>query len=146
MNSKGEPVKTNELVHVRQQAEKAVADMQEGELKLKAFEIFLSHLLGTQPMDPGVAQSSRPSEDQRVPKKVSRAVSSKTGRILVLKNEEYFRELRKISEVREELASRGWHYPLSALSGPLQELVQRRELRRQKMQHGKKRVWKYSNP
>ncbi len=122
--------------------------MQEGELKLKAFEIVLTHLLNSQPPDIGREGGllTAPREEQRVSRKASRSASSKTGRILALKDEEYFRELRTISEVREELASRAWHYPLSALSGPLQELVQRRELRRQKMQHGKKRVWKYSNP
>jgi hypothetical protein len=140
-------VKTKELIHVRQEAEKAVADMEDGELKPKAFEIVLSHLLhGTVSGETTSNLQSTSHKDDRPTKKVSRSTNSKTGRILVLKDENYFRELRAISEVKDELASRGWHYPLSALSGPLQELVQRRELRRQKMQHGKKRVWKYSNP
>lgn len=142
-------MKTKKLIQLRQEAQNAVFDMEEGELKIKAFEILLTHLLNSEePLDSakegGLVATTR--EDQKLSKKASNSVTSKTGRILMLKNEDYFRELRTISEVREELASRGWHYPLSALSGPLQELVQRRELRRQKMQHGKKRVWKYSNP
>ena len=33
------------LIELRKQAEKAVEDMQDGEFKLKAFEVILNHLL-----------------------------------------------------------------------------------------------------
>jgi hypothetical protein len=137
-----------ELTKIRREAESAVADMADGELKVKAFEVFLNHLL--RPKDnaqnaqtPSSHSASRQSKKQPTKRVVA---ASKTERILSLKSEDYFSDLRTIGEVRSELASRGWHYPLTALSGPLQELVQRRELRRQKMPEGKKKLWKYSNP
>jgi len=135
----------NKLIELRRQAEGAVFDMAEGDLKVKAFEVVLNHLLSKT----GEASKAQPVKNDEVsePKASKRVnVTGKTQRIVALKNEDYFRELRTIGQVREELAARGWHYPLTALSGPLQELVQRRELRRQKLSEGKKKVWKYSNP
>lgn len=133
------------LIKLRRQAERAVADMADGDLKTKAFEVFLSHLL----TDAG----GTPPPTATLGKSVRATTSSKRGpiggstaeRILSLKSEGYFRELRTIGQVREELANRGWHYPTTALSGPLQELVQRRELRRQKLSDGNKKAWRYSN-
>jgi hypothetical protein len=68
------------------------------------------------------------------------------GRILVLKDEEFFKSQRSIAEIREELQAHGWHYPATTLSGELIKLVQRRRLRRQKVKEGNKTIWKYSNP
>jgi hypothetical protein len=127
-----------ELINIRREAEKAVSEMPQGELKIKAFEVMLKHLL--------TIKGGIVSENSKAPPRRAKVVGSRIERILTLKNEDYFREQRTIGEVREELAARGWHYPLTALSGPLQGLVQRRELRRQKMTQGKKKVWKYSNP
>lgn len=67
------------------------------------------------------------------------------GRILVLRREGFFATQHTLSEVRSELASHGWHYPLTTLSGRLQALVQQRLLRREKVREGRKKVWKYSN-
>lgn len=133
------------LVELRQAAERAVADMAEGDLKAKAFEVILSHLLNTEDKVPNDSRPNRPlrtaSKGQR-----ARTGNTTTERILALKAEDFFATLRTIGEVRDELASRGWHYPVTGLSGPLQELVQRRELRRQKVVDGKKKIYKYSNP
>jgi hypothetical protein len=67
------------------------------------------------------------------------------GRILALKADGFFASQRTISEIRTELATRGWHYPLTTLSGRLQTLVQERHLRREKVKEGRKKVWRYSN-
>lgn len=137
------------LVEVRRQAEEAVRDMPDGELKLKAFEVILNSLL----------QGQLPTADEErttsaVPvhgwknRRGNRAgtPTSRVERILVVKSEGFFKALRSIGEVREHLAARGWHYPVTTLSGAMQELVQRRELRRQKMSEGKRKLWKYCNP
>lgn len=135
------------VIELRQTAEEAVSDMPEGALKVKAFEVILNNLLlsgekgALDKDDPGGrrrAKRQQPSKKEGVP-------ASRRGRILQLKDEDYFRDQRTISDVRQELATHGWHYPLTALSGVLQDLVQRRELRRQKAAEGKKRVWKYSD-
>ena len=132
------------LIGLRRRAERAVADMPDGELKVKAFEVMLNHLLTSNDQTPKDEVSIKKVDKE--PKASKHAAGSATERILALKHEEYFRELRTIGQVREELATRGWHYPVTTLSGPLQELVQHRELRRQKMPEGKRKVWKYSNP
>jgi hypothetical protein len=136
------------LVDVRREAEKAVSDMPEGELKVKAFEVILNSLISV-PMNPETGDNvirTTGTPSRKGPEKRQSKPTSTRDRILLLNEEDYFREQRSIAEIRQKLAVRGWHYPQTALSGPLQDLVQRRELRRQKLPDGKKRVWKYSNP
>jgi hypothetical protein len=137
------------LVEIRRQAEAAVSDMPDGELKLKAFQVILNSLLQGQERAPdtGLITSPIPLRERKQlqPNRASKPTST-VERILVFKSEGFFEKLRTIGEVREHLAVRGWHYPVTALSGPMQDLVQRRELRRQKMPEGKRRVWKYCNP
>jgi len=133
------------LIDLRKQAEKAVAEMPDGELKVKAFEVILSHLLG----ESGVSATSPTlGEVRSKPKggKQETPGSSASGRILVLKDEGFFKSQKAIAEVREELKAHGWHYPLTTLSGRLQALVQQRKLRRERAKQGKKKIWKYSNP
>jgi hypothetical protein len=67
------------------------------------------------------------------------------SRILALGADGFFTIQRTISDIRTELATRGWHYPLTTLSGRLQTLVQQRHLRREKVKEGRKKVWQYSN-
>ena len=71
--------------------------------------------------------------------------SSCSGRMLALRDDGFFAAQRSISDIRMELAKRGWHYPLTTLSGRLQALVQQRELRREKVKDGRKKAWRYSN-
>jgi hypothetical protein len=67
------------------------------------------------------------------------------SRILTIRGDGFFAAQRTISEIRSELATRGWHYPLTTLSGRLQTLVQQRHLRREKIKDGRKKIWRYSN-
>ena len=129
------------LVELRRQAEKAVADMSEGELKSKAFEVILGHLLS----GPTSATGPPPKEPKPARREATPARSI-AGRILVLQDEGFFKAQRTIGEVREELRAHGWHYPLTTLSGRLQALVQQRRLRRERASQGNKKLWKYSNP
>jgi hypothetical protein len=135
------------LLDLRRAAEKAVADMPEGELKVKAFEVILNNLLedrerGRQGREDNAPAGLRPGKDRK--KRRAAAPTSTPDRILQLRDENYFGDPRSISDVRNELGTHGWHYPLTTLSGVLQDLVQRRELRRQKVVKGKRRIWKYS--
>ncbi len=134
------------IIELRKQAEKAVADMQDGEFKLKAFEVILNHLLS-----PGKPEST--SDSPAVPKtgakrqrSVDKDAESAAGRILVLKDEGFMSSPKSISEIRAELQAHGWHYPVTTLSGELIKLVQKRKLRRQKGKIGKKNIWLYTNP
>lgn len=134
------------IIELRKQAEKAVVDMQDGEFKLKAFEVILNHLLS-----PGISEST--SDSPAVPqagvkrrRSVDIEAESTAGRILVLKDEGFMKSPKSISQIRAELQAHGWHYPVTTLSGELIKLVQKRKLRRQKGKVDKKNMWLYTNP
>lgn len=127
------------LIELRKEAEKAVAEMPDGELKVKAFEVILNHLITTQP-EPLKAPEKVMERGKATPKVA--AIKSTSGRILLLKDEGFFRSPKSIGEVSEELKAHGWHYPLSTVGARLLELTQKRSLRRQKIKKG----WKYTNP
>lgn len=140
--------KPKNLVALRKQAEQAVADMPDGPLKTSAFEVILNHLLSTGPQPPAAAPPAPvakkgAAKTGSVPQGEDRSV---VGRIMVLREEGFFQSLRTIGETKSELAAHGWLHPLTALSGAFLTLVQRRQLRRQRVTAAKRSVWKYSNP
>ncbi len=137
---------TNNLVKLRKQAEQAVHDMPEGALKVKAFETILTHLLSVADKTPGhVPRNDKP---QPTPKDASKSPpKSFADRVLSLKSEGFFAEQRSIAEIRQELKKSGWHYRVTSMSGPLQSLVQKKALRRERVDDDEGRKgWKYSNP
>jgi len=136
----------SELVAIRKQAENAVSDMPEGDIKVKAFETILTHLLSSptqgQP-EPRTKSKPQPAEKPRA----KESATSSSERILSLKQEGFFKTQKSIAEIRAELKKNGWHYPVTSLSGRLQALVQKRHLRRENVDDADGRKgWKYSNP
>lgn len=64
---------------------------------------------------------------------IAKAKSAKTtlpGLIDELMESKFFTKPKGIAEVRSRLADLGHHYPVTSLSGPLQEHVRKRKLRR----------------
>ena len=139
--SGGAEMADDPLVGARKRAERAVEGMSDGPLKIAAFQTILAKLL---------TESAPTEQVQRVPVKAPAGRSEQpgtlTGRILAIGSEGFFKTQRSLGEVRESLGSRGWHYPLTTLSGVMQALVRQRKLRRERMAVGNKQVWKYSNP
>jgi len=135
---------TDQLTELRKRAEEAVAEMPDGELKTKAFEVILQHLLSTRTVSP----QPQPSDKKAGKKELmsSEKPGTTKSRMLLLKDEGFFTRPRSLAEVKDELSAHGWIHPQTALSGPLQGLVRERHLRRVKDQAGKKKVWKYVNP
>src|SRR5262245_56277949 len=130
-----------QLRRFRQRAEAAVADMADGDLKIKAFEVILNHLLEEERVEKRAIEKTPSSDDEvELP-----PPTTLTGRILALKEENFFRQQRTIGDVKNELANHGWHYTLNNLSGKLQRLAQRREIRRVPGKDGKRSIWKYSD-
>ncbi len=128
------------IIEARIRAERAVEGMKDPSLKLKAFEQVFGKLLGMrESADSGAAFA--PHESSRSPRPAS--ASTLAGRLQALQGDGFFTSQRTLSEIREELGSRGWHYPLTTLSGVMQRLVRRRELRRERVKEGSKKVWKY---
>ena len=131
---------TLDLVAARKRAEAAVADMSDGALKEKAFEVILRSLLAT-----GSRQSTTAAADR--PEKVHSAhPSSLSERINLLAEEGFFSEPKSLSDIQMKLAEHGWHYPQTSLSTPLIRFVRQRRLRRLQLDVGNKRVWKYALP
>ena len=128
------------LVRARKRAEQAVASMAEGPLKTAAFQTILAKLLTDADSGDRIEHASAKAAPSK------RQPGTLTARILAIGSEGFFKVQRSLSDVREALGSRGWHYPLTTLSGAMQALVRRRELRRERVTSGSKQVWKYSNP
>jgi hypothetical protein len=146
---------TNSLMEARKKAELAVADMPDGALKLKAFELILNRLLSA-PEDVAPSRQDRAKGHRRAMKLSESNSTSGTqadtpplsapARVLELKRDGFFDEQRGIGEIRDELQTHGWRYDITALSGPLMKLVRARELRRAKVTDGNKTIYKYFNP
>ncbi len=137
------------VVNLRKQAENAVADMADSELKTKAFQVVFEYLLNDADGLANALDAPTPDSGTHAKSASDEAKSSPTScidRIRLLKAQGFFRAQIGLSDVRDELASKGWHYPITSLSGPLQVLVQRNELHRMKAKEGGKVVWKYSLP
>jgi hypothetical protein len=115
--------------------------MEDEALKIAAFQTILAKLLA----EP-YSREEVPGKHSKGNPAVGAEPDSLPGRILILKSDSYFEEQKTLADVREALGTRGWHYPLTTLSGAMQGLVRRRLLRRQRVSSGNKKVWKYSNP
>lgn len=139
------------LVEARRKAEAATEGMSDPDLRRTAFEVILKHLLeessagsgharvNTRP--PSRAAASLPTDrdhDELTPR-------SAVERILSLRDQGFFESGRGIGEIRDELQAHGWMYALTAISGPLMNLVRQRKLRRMMSGNGKKN-FKYFNP
>ncbi|MFZ0737908.1 MAG: hypothetical protein WBL70_17800 [Candidatus Acidiferrales bacterium] len=134
------------LILARKKAERSVADMADGELKTKAFEVILQKLLLSGPFH---SADPVPASLPPVPGDKARAAAktpiSLRDRLLAIRADGFFAKHRTLGEVRAELAARGWHYPLTSLSGAMQALVRSLELRREQVSAGLKKSWRYSN-
>ncbi len=130
------------------EAERAVADVKDPELRRIAFEKILEDQLGgagpplpverdtTKPRAPGTAQPAKA--------KVKIGPQSYVDELV---SDGFFKIPRTIGEVKAELSNRGHHIALTSLSGPLQKLCQRKRLRRQKIKDAgkKQQTFNYSN-
>lgn len=140
------------LAELRKKAERAVADMPDGDLKIKAFEVILEKLLGHPPRAGKSTDSHGRIREARSALKKTAAMGGASAaqtlpeRIVALREDRFFLEERTISAIRDELRAHGWVYPLTSLSGALQTLVRRGLLRRSLVSEGKKRGYKYVKP
>jgi len=130
------------------QAEQAVAGVKDPELRRAAFEKVLDDLLSDREPTPKAkaAKSSKPSAGA-TPAKSGKKKKGPTAYVEELVEEAFFKKPKTIAQVKAELENRGHHIPLTALSGPLQKLCQRKKLRRQKTKgpKGNKQTYTYSN-
>jgi hypothetical protein len=137
-----EVVKMDEhaLIRARKRAEGAIKDMREGPLKIAAFQTILSNLLAESAASAPIGHKATNPKPGR-----QRQPDTLSGRLLAIKSDGVFSDQRTLGEVREALGARGWHYPVTTLSGAMQALVRDRQLRRERVSVGGKKLWKYSN-
>lgn len=128
------------------EAEAAVAAVKDPSLKVAAFEKVLQHLLTASDKATHSPDKHSPLSQKNSSKKVS--PPDKAGpqaRIEEMIADGFFKKPRTLSDVKTELANRGFHIPRTSLSGPLQALCQKKMLRRQKGIAGDKDAFGYSN-
>lgn len=68
-----------------------------------------------------------------------RRTTGPTSLILELREEGFFKSKRKITDIQKKLEEHGYIYALTSLTGPLSNLLKKREIRRIKEPNG----WKY---
>ena len=71
--------------------------------------------------------------------RITHAKSSIFGRLIALKSERFFDDLRTLREIVKKLAEQSYHYPPQSLTEPLQRAVRTGELGRVK----KEGLWAY---
>jgi hypothetical protein len=136
------------------QAEQAVGPVKDPELRRIAFEKILDALLESPTRERHAQTTTRRTKtkkadvtgarDTQIANKKRRGTA---GYVEELIDEQFFAKPKTITAVKAELANRGHHIPLTALSGPLQRLCQRKRLRREKAPSadGGKKAFAYSN-
>jgi hypothetical protein len=77
------------------------------------------------------------------PERATRVKKSVTDLIIELKNEEFFKEERTISQIRDALHTKGAIVKIESLPAYLLPLVRSGELKRRKKLIEKKKVWVY---
>ena len=124
------------------QAESAVANVKDAELRRVAFERVLNDLLSAG----DEATKAKPKATARATKQATqKAAKKRTGPqayVEEMVEDGFFKKPKTIAEVKAELENRGHHIPVTSLSGPMQKLCQKKVLRRQKPD-GK--IFAYSN-
>jgi hypothetical protein len=138
------------ITAARDSAMRAVANMPDNELKGRAFEVILGRLLDAERGMPAGANQSpkvvKGAGGLAIPVLRNKAPKSCSERILSLRDEGFFKSPRTLGEIRSELQMHGWTYPLTSLSGPVQKIVQKRELRRLSGGDEKKGSYTYVAP
>jgi len=132
----------NDLKRLVAEAEAAVADVKDPELKAAAFEKILERLLSTGQSEPAKPKGGSRAVAAPVPKKVK---DGPTARIEDLIEAKFFKKPRTLADVKTELANQGHHIPNTTLSPLLLALCRKKKLRRQKGIAGDKSGYGYTN-
>lgn len=145
--SKDDNSQLESLIAKRQAAEKAVEDAAP-DLKEKAFEVMLQHLLSgeRQPLanTRRRKKTSQPKSGMSLKVKKSRKPSGPQGLITELVKDGFYDEWRSLPDILERLRVGGHIYKQSSLSTPLRRLTQAKVLRRKERERdGGRKIWMY---
>lgn len=114
------------------EAESAVANVKDAELRRVAFERVLNDLITAGDEATKEKPKAAPKATKEAPKKAAKKRGGPQAYIEEMVEDGFFKKPKTISEVKAELENRGHHIPVTSLSGPMQKLCQKKVLRRQK--------------
>jgi hypothetical protein len=137
-------MESDDLASAVAKAERAVQKVSNEALKVAAFQTVLQELLQRGRRNE-VTHTTQTKKAVFRPRSAAPASTGTTGRLLSLVEDGVFGEQRSLSEIKQILAERGWHYGLEDLGTPVTRLVQRKRLRRVRVTEGGKKIWRYSN-
>ncbi|MFC2081811.1 hypothetical protein ACFLSF_03075 [Candidatus Bipolaricaulota bacterium] len=143
------------------QAERAVQDVKDAELRKVAFEKILDALLSEASetaappatvaagvkLEAKKQKAAKPDKDTRKTATNKKARKGPKAYVRELVDDDFFKKPKTLAQVKVELENRGHHIAVTSLSGPLQALCKERTLRRQKTKAkagGKKQTYDYS--
>jgi hypothetical protein len=126
----------DELIELRKAAEAAVDGMPD-DLKVIAFTEILKSVLTV-----WIGERQSGVERAKIP------TDAKTGRarLINIRANGFFSKAQSLSEIQQELKRNGWNYPMTTLSGIVQQACAYGELRRAHAMRGIRKVWVYSKP
>jgi len=131
------------LIEIRKQAEEAVADMPDGPLKTKAFEMMFNSLRADAMQPKRKKRPKGAKKDTAAAKPRGPRKEGPKARIKQLKDEGFFDQPRYAQEVVTHLEeAKGFTHTDSDVSARLLELVREQVLRRKKDNKG---VYQYTN-
>ena len=136
-------VSQDDLVRARDAAMAVVSDMPDGPLKDSTYKTILSELV-----QHALAQPARGPNQTALRNRKGKVGGKPTGttpRLLNLLEEGFFAQQRSLTEIRESLDERGFHYRLEDLATPLRRMVRSKRLRRSQAAVHRKKIWRYSN-
>lgn len=117
------------IVEARKRAEKAIADMPDGDVKLKAFEVILAKLLEA---PEGVARTTvvRKVGASTRSSGAAQEASGLQGRIMELASDGFFSKPKGAADIKLALGTKGHHHKNEDIAVALLRLVRRKTLRR----------------
>lgn len=132
-------IPSEKIKEFRRTAEESVSDMPEGELKIKAFEVILQHLLSSAMIsDPASNAAGKALSTKNPRSKSSHRQESETARkkkktlpdyIFQLREDGFFKEPRVPTEVHEKLQSIPYHCLINRVEVALVRMADRKILR-----------------
>ena len=137
-----------DLIAMREAAEKVVEGMPGGPLKVKAFEMAFQSLQAADTTPAAKKRHRRPkttsqARGEDAPPKRPRKPAGVKGYILELVEEGFFDGWRSLPDIQKRLEVRGHIYKQERLSPRLLELTKAKVLERERKPEGKKQMWVY---
>lgn len=131
------------ITDISEKAKTLVAEVDE-KYRQTTYSVIFSKLLS---LETNEIQNTTVKGKQNISSKIQQTSTKKgpKSQLITLVNDGFFKSLRSIPDIINELDKRNRHYKQTDLTRPLESLVHNRILRRDKKKIGNKEIWHYSN-